>query len=77
MVSQEEVRQNLSMDKQSGFSMIDVDDMPEQPDQPNEKEVVEVEDGDLIFDEFKESEHPCSQNGRFTNKNLGINRKGE
>lgn len=46
--------------------MIDVNDMPEQP---NEKEVVEVEDGYLIFDEFKESEHPRSQNGRFTNKN--------
>lgn len=51
VVSQEEVRQNLSMDKHSGFSMIDVDDMPEQPEQPNEKEVVEVEDEDLVMDE--------------------------
>lgn len=53
VVSQEEVRQNLSMDKQSGFSMIDVDDMPEQPEQPNEKEIVEVEDEDLAYDGFE------------------------
>ena len=53
VVSQEEVRQNLSMDKHSGFSMIDVDDMPEQPEQPNEKEVVEVEDEDLAYDSFE------------------------
>ena len=51
VVSQEEVRQNLSMDKHSGFSMIDVDDMPEEPEQPNEKEIVEVEDEDLVTDE--------------------------
>ncbi len=51
VVSQEEVRQNLSMDKHSGFSMIDVDDLPEEPEQPNEKEVVEVEDEDLVTDE--------------------------
>ena len=51
VVSQEEVRQNLSMDKHSGFSMIDVDDLPEQQEQPNEKEVVEVEDEDLVMDE--------------------------
>ena len=53
VVSQEEVRQNLSMDKHSGFSMIDVDDMPEQPEQPNEKEIVEVEDEDLAYDSFE------------------------
>jgi len=67
VVSQEEVRQNLSMDKHSGFSMIDVDDVPEQPEEP-EKEIVDVEDEDLIFDEFKENEHPRSQNGRFIDK---------
>lgn len=50
VVSQEEVRQNLSMDKHSGFSMIDVDDLPEQ-EQPDEKEIVEVEDEDLTFDD--------------------------
>ena len=66
VVSQEEVRQNLSMDKHSGFSMIDVDDMPEQQEQPNEKEVVEVEDRDLITDEFVESEHPRDDYGKFT-----------
>ena len=75
VVSQEEVRQNLSMDKHSGFSMIDVDDVPEELEQPNEKEVVEVEDKDLIFDEFEESEHPRSQNGRFTNKSGGQTEK--
>ena len=74
VVSQEEVRQNLSMDKHSGFSMIDVDDVPEQPEEP-EKEIVDVEDEDLIFDEFKENEHPRSQNGRFTNKNSGQTEK--
>ena len=50
VVSQEEVRQNLSMDKHSGFSMIDVDDVPEQPEEP-EKEIVDVEDADLVIDE--------------------------
>lgn len=53
VVSQEEVRQNLSMDKHSGFSMIDVDDVPEEPEQPNEKEVVEVDDEDLAYDSFE------------------------
>lgn len=50
VVSQEEVRQNLSMDKHSGFSMIDVDDVPEQPEEP-EKEIVDVEDADLTMDD--------------------------
>ena len=50
VVSQEEVRQNLSMDKHSGFSMIDVDDLPEQPEEP-EKEIVDVEDADLTMDD--------------------------
>jgi len=75
VVSQEEVRQNLSMDKNSGFSMIDVDDIPEEPEPPEEKEVVDVEDENLIFDEFEESEHPRSQNGRFTNKHSGQTEK--
>lgn len=73
VVSQEEVRQNLSMDKNSGFSMIDVDDIPEEPEQPNEKEVVEVEDEDLITDEFIESEHPRDDDGKFTKSSSSKN----
>lgn len=34
VLSQEEVRQRLSMDKNSGYSMIDIDDVPEMPEQP-------------------------------------------
>ena len=64
VVSQEEVRQNLSMDKQSGFSMIDVDDMPEQPEQPNEKEVVEVEDEDLAYDEDLNNDKWITKGGK-------------
>lgn len=64
VVSQEEVRQNLSMDKHSGFSMIDVDDMPEQPEQPNEKEVVEVEDEDLAYDEDLNNDKWITKGGK-------------
>ena len=34
VLSQEEVRQRLSMDKNSGYSMIDIDDVPEMPEEP-------------------------------------------
>lgn len=34
VISQEEVRQRLSMDKNSGYSMIDIDDVPEMPEEP-------------------------------------------
>lgn len=57
VLSQEEVRQSLSLDKTSGYSMIDVDNMPEpqenpldSEEQPEEKEVVEVEDSMIVED---------------------------
>lgn len=57
VLSQEEVRQSLSLDKTSGYSMIDVDNMPEpkenpldSEEQPEEKEFVEVEDSMIVED---------------------------
>ena len=59
VLSQEEVRQRLSMDKNSGYSMIDTDEVPEIPEEPlkDDKEVVNnevdrqtAEDSDLVED---------------------------
>ena len=74
VVSQEEVRQNLSLDKNSGFSMIDVDDVPEQPEEP-EKEIVDVEDADLIFDSFEGHAGRIGKVGGSLPKENGNNKK--
>lgn len=74
VISQQEVRQRLSMDKNSGYSMIDIDDVPEMPEEPlkdDEKVETDEEDriaADMAMDEFAESEHPRDENGKFTNK---------
>ena len=49
VISQEEVRQRLSMDKNSGYSMIDVDEVPEMPEEPlKDDEKVETDEQDRI-----------------------------
>lgn len=48
VLSQEEVRANLSMDKNSGYSQIDVDDVPER-EEPTEN-IEETVDEDLFLD---------------------------
>ena len=60
VLSQEEVRKRLSMDKHSEYSMIDVDDMPEQPeaqplgnvDKEEQEEEVKVANDGLVMDEM-------------------------
>ena len=75
ILSQEEVRQRLSLDRNSGYTMIDVDDVPEPQEQPLEntdKEEQDEEDRqamDMALDEFIESEHPRDDDGRFSQKN--------
>lgn len=76
VLSQEEVRKRLSLDKHSEYSMIDVDDMPEQPeaqplgnvDKEEQEEEVKVANDGLVMDEFKESDHPRDKGGRFIEK---------
>ena len=49
VLSQEEVRQRLSMDKNSGYSMIDIDDVPEMPEEPlKDAEKVDSDEEDRI-----------------------------
>lgn len=61
VLSQEEVRQRLSLDKNSGYSMIDIDDVPEIPEEPlkkdKEAETNEVERQtaeDIALEEIKQ-----------------------
>jgi len=44
VISQEEVRQRLSLDRYSGYTMIDVDDVPEPQEQPLENTDKEEQD---------------------------------
>lgn len=60
VLSQEEVRANLSMDKNSGYSQIDVDDVPER-EEPTEN----IEE---TVDELIEAQHPRDKLGRFAEK---------
>lgn len=49
VLSQEEVRQRLSMDKDSGYSMIDIDKVPEMPEEPlKDAEKVDSDEEDRI-----------------------------
>lgn len=49
VISQEEVRQRLSMDKNSGYSMIDIDDVPEMPEEPlKDAEKVDSDEEDRV-----------------------------
>ena len=74
VISQQEVRQRLSMDKNSGYSMIDIDDVPEVPEEPlkdDEKVETDEEDriaADMAMDEFNEVDHPRDEEGRFISK---------
>lgn len=69
VLSQEEVRQRLSMDKNSGYSMIDTDEVPEIPEEPlkDDKEAVNnevdrqtAEDSDLVEDDDIRIEKPST-----------------
>lgn len=87
VISQEEVRQRLSMDKNSGYSMIDIDDVPEMPEEPlKDAEKVDSDEEDriaadadikeekkeIVMDEFIENEHPRDKSGRFIDKIRGL-----
>ena len=86
VISQEEVRQRLSLDRYSGYTMIDVEDVPEPQEQPIERVDEEEQDEEdreamdsafdrvvnrIVFDEFVESDHPREKNGRFAKKGGG------
>ena len=59
VISQEEVRQRLSMDKNSGYSMIDIDDVPEMPEEPlKDDEKVETDEEDRIAADMAMDEEP-------------------
>ena len=59
VISQEEVRQRLSMDKNSGYSMIDIDDVPEMPEEPlKEAEKVDSDEEDRIAADMAMDEEP-------------------
>ena len=57
VISQEEVRQRLSLDRYSGYTMIDVDDVPEPQEQPLENTNKEEQDEEdrQAMDEWVES----------------------
>lgn len=69
VLSQEEVRQRLSLDKNSGYTMIDVNDLPEAEAQPlehAEEEEQNEEDrqamDELNFDELMSMDDPSFEN---------------
>ncbi len=63
-LSQEEIRGSLANNPDSGFSNIDVDDIPETESFAD----VDIDDRDeagSVFDEWKEEDHPRAENGQF------------
>lgn len=85
VISQEEVRQRLSMDKNSGYSMIDVDEVPEIPEEPlkDDKEAVNNETDrqtaeDMALDEKEPKGEVLVEDKKptFIQKIKGFFRKG-
>lgn len=83
VLSPEEVRQRLAGDPYSGYSGIDVSDVPEQPEGEfngeGEEEPAQEEDKpsfDMAIDaEWKEGDHPRAENGQFGNSGGGSSKK--
>lgn len=71
VVSQEECRRRLSLDRYSGFTDIDINDIPDTQEQPLENTDKEEQDEEdrQAMDEWVESEHPRDEEGKFTDKN--------
>lgn len=78
VISQEEVRQRLSLDRYSGYTMIDVDDVPEPQEQPLEntdKEEQDEEDRqamDMAMDEDLTEDGVKEVLGWFTRHGIKI-----
>lgn len=72
VLSPEEVRKSLANNPNSGYSNIDVEDIPEQPEDDMQGEEQTI--GDVLREqmaqdaEFVESEHPRDADGKFTDK---------
>lgn len=71
-LSQEEVRGALADNPDSGYSNIDVDDVPETDnfadvDLEDKDEAGSVFDEEIIIDKWDESKHPRAENGQFGN----------
>lgn len=63
-LSQEEVRGALADNPNSGYSNIDVDDVPE-TDNFADVYMDDKDEAGSVFDEWKEDDHPRSDNGQF------------
>lgn len=70
VLSQEESRKRLAMDRYSGYNDIDVDDVPEPQQQPLENTDKEEQDEEdrQAMDEWVESDHPRDDDGKFSQK---------
>lgn len=63
-LSQEEVRGSLAANPDSGYSNIDVDDVPE-TDNFADVDLEDKDEAGSVFDEWKEEDHPRADNGQF------------
>lgn len=63
-LSQEEIRGALAANPDSGYSNIDVDDVPE-TDSFADVDIDDRDEAGSVFDEWKEEDHPRAENGQF------------
>lgn len=63
-LSQEEIRGALAANPDSGYSNIDVDDVPE-TDTFADVDIDDRDEAGSVFDEWKEEDHPRAENGQF------------
>lgn len=83
IISQEEARRSLSMDRNSGFTMIDAEDVPEPVEEPlkdvdkNEQDEEDRQAMDMAIDEWVEGDHPRGFHGWFRRKREELKAKSK
>lgn len=70
-LSQEEIRGALAANPDSGYSNIDVDDVPE-TDTFADVDIDDRDEAGSVFDEWKEEDHPRADNGQFGSGNGSV-----